>query len=127
MVGDCSMPYRSYEKRTRNYDLAVIPDNVRAKFEARKSAMLDGQEEAQAMIVEVETCVREVCDEHGIVGNMRIPYLNFARALIRAKGHNSGLALVNIKNAEKAKFTALGLDPDILDEVAKCVVPEVGY
>jgi len=121
------MPYRTYDKRTRNYDLSVIPDNVRAKFEARKSAMLDGQEEMQALIVDVETCVREVCDEHGVVGNLRVPYLNFARALIRAKGHNSGLALVKIKDAEKAKFVALGLDADILDEVAKCVVAEVGY
>lgn len=121
------MPYRTYEKRTRAYDLSVIPDNVRAKFEARKPQMLDGQEEMQRTIVEVETCVREVCDEHGVLGVFRVPYLNFARALIRAKGHNSGLALVNLKNAEKAKFVALGLDADILDEVARCVVPEVGY
>jgi len=121
------MPYRTYDKRVRNFDLSVIPDNVRAKFEARKASMLDGQEEAQSIIVAVETCVREVCDERGVLGVFRVPYLNFARSLIRAKGHNSGLALVNLKNAEKAKFVALGMDPDILDEVARCVVPEVGY
>jgi len=121
------MPYRGYNKRVKNYDLSVIPDNVRAKFEARKEAMVDGQEEAQSLIVDVETKVREILDNHGIIGNFRIPYLNFARALIRAKGHQSGLALRMVASAEKAKFTTLGCDPAILDEIILKVIGATAY
>ena len=121
------MPYRGYDKRVKNYDLAVIPDNVRAKFEARKEEMVAGQQEEQAILVEVETAVREILDNHGIVGNFRIPYLNFARALIRAKGHQSGLALRMIASAEKQKFATLGCDPAILDEITVKVIGATAY
>jgi len=78
------MPYRNYDKRVRNYDLAVIPDVVRSKFEARKPAMLDGQEEYQKTLTDVEIAVRGILDDEGIVANMRVMYLNFARTLVRA-------------------------------------------
>jgi len=121
------MPYRTYEKRTRNYDLAVNPDVVRTKFESRKSAMLDGQEEMQAIIVEKETAIRNILDDNGIVGVMRVPYLNFGRTLIRAMGHQSGLALRKLADAEKAKFVAIGLDSTILDKIADAVIGTTGY
>jgi len=116
------MPYRGYDTRVRSYDLSVIPDNVRAKFEVRKPQMLDGQERGQAEIVNVETSVRSVLDAEGVLANFRVMYLNFARALIRAKGHNTGLALQMIAGAEKAKFTAYGLDPALLDRISQIVI-----
>jgi len=119
--------YRGYDKRTKNYDLAVIPDNVRAKFEARKTAMVNGQQEAQSELVAIETKVREKLDDFGVLANFRVPYLNFARALYRAKGHNSGIALRKIATAEKAKFLAYGLDPSILDEIIYIVIGAAAY
>lgn len=119
--------YRGYDKRTKNYELSVIPDNVRAKFEARKQAMVDGQQEAQSEIVAIETKVREKLDDYGVIGNFRVPYLNFARALFRAKGHNSGMALRKIATAEKAKFLQYGLDPTILDEIIYIVIGSAAY
>jgi len=121
------MPYRSYEIRVRKYELGVIPDNVRAKFEALKPLMLDGQERAQAEIVDIETAVRALLDDNGIMANVRVMYLNFARALYRAKGHNSGLALRKIATAEKAKFVQYGLDPDILDAIIQIVIGTTAY
>jgi len=121
------MPYRSYEVRTRKYELGVIPDNVRAKFDALKPLMLDLQEARQAEIVDFETKVRQILDDHGIIGNFRIPYLNFARALYAHKGHNSGLALRKLATAEKAKFTQMGLDPAILDEIVNAVIGAAAY
>jgi len=115
-------PYRGYDKRWKNYDLSVIPDNVRAKFDARKSAMVEGQQEMQAEIVDVETKVREKLDENGIIANIRVMYLNYARALIRAKGHNSVLALRKVAAAEKAKFVQYGLDATLLDEITYIVI-----
>lgn len=120
-------PYRSYDKRVKNYELSVIPDNVRAKFEARKSAMVAGQEERQSEIVDIETKIREKLDANGVMANMRVPYLNFGRALYRAKGHNSGIALRKIATAEKAKFVQYGLDPSLLDEIIYLVIGAAAY
>jgi len=119
--------YRGFDKRTKNYETSVIPDNVRAKFEARKNDMVKGQQEAQSEIVSIETKVREKLDDYGVLANFRIPYLNFARALYRAKGHNSGIALRKIATAEKAKFVQYGLDPTILDEVIYIVIGAAAY
>jgi len=119
--------YRGYDKRTQNYDLSVIPDNVRAKFEARKTQMVNGQQEAQAEIVDIETKVRQKLDDYGVIANFRVPYLNFARALYRAKGHNSGVALQKVAAAEKAKFVQYGLDPTILDDITYIVTGMPAY
>jgi len=121
------MPYRDFDKRVRNYDLAVIPDVVRSKFEARKSAMVDDQKQLQAELTSMEKTVRSILDAHGIFGNFRIAYLNFARALFRAKGHNSGLALRKYATCEKAKWVEAGLDPAILDEIIQAVIGAVAY
>jgi len=115
-------PYRGYDKRWKNYDLSVIPDNVRAKFDARKTTMVDGQQEMQRLLVDIETRIREKLDDNGIIANIRVMYLNFGRALIRAKGHNSGLALRKIAAAEKAKFVQYGLDATLLDEITQIVI-----
>ena len=121
------MPYRNAELRTRKYDLAVLPDNVRAKFDSLKSFMVEQQEARQADLVEIESSVRAILDENGILGNFRVPYLNFARALIRAKGHNNGIALRKIATAEKAKFVQYGLDSTILDTIIQKVIGAAAY
>jgi len=121
------MPYRSYEIRTRKYELAVIPDVVRTKFEALKPLMVDEVKARFNEITAIEEKVKEVLDDNGIVANMRVMYLNFARALYSAKGHQSGLALQKVAAAEKAKYVALGLDPDILDKIVQIVIGAPAY
>jgi len=121
------MPYRTYDKRVRNYDLSVIPDNVRAKFDTRKPAMLDGQEEFQKTITDIEVKVKSKLDDEGVLANFRVMYLNFARALIRASGHNAGIALRKIASAEKAKFVEYGLSPAILDQICQIVIGAPPY
>jgi len=121
------MPYRTYDKRWRNYQAAIDPTVVSTKFTNRKDLMVAGQQELQAELTDMEIKVRQILDDEGIIGNFRIPYLNFARALFRAKGHNSGLALQKIASAEKAKFVAIGLDPDILDKIINVVIGAAAY
>jgi len=121
------MPYREFTERVENYDLAVNPEIVKMKFEARKTKMVQQMQKAQAMIVEMEKAVRNILDDEGILGVLRVPYLNFARALFRAKGHQSGLALKKIATAWKAKAVAEGLDPVILDKIIKAVIGEEAY
>lgn len=121
------MPYREFKERVTNYELAVIPDVVKTKFENRKENMVSGQNAMQSLIVDMEKSVRAILDENGILGVLRVPYLNLARALFRAKGHQTGLALRKVAAAEKAKAVAYGLDPDIVDEIINKVVGAAAY
>jgi len=121
------MPYRDFTDRVENYDLAVIPDVVKTKFENRKQKMVQLQQRGQATLTDVEKKVRDILDENGIFGNFRIPYLNLARALFRAKGHQSGLALQKTAGAWKAKAIAEGLDPDIVDKIIHTVIGASAY
>jgi len=121
------MPYRPYDKRVKSYDLAVIPDVVRMKFDTRKAMMLDGQQELQRTLTEKEIAMREILDDAGITGVFRVPYLNLGRALIRAMGHNSGTALRKMASAEKAKAVTYGLDPDICDKIITAVIGAPPY
>jgi len=121
------MPYRVYDKRIKSFDKAVLPDAVRMKFDSRKPDMLAWQEEAQLSIVDIETKVRTELDKAGILVGFRIPYLNFARALFRAKGHQADIALRKYATAEKAKAVQYGLDPDLLDTICTIVIGALPY
>jgi len=121
------MPYRSQEIRWRKYEAGVIPDNVRSKFDALKSLMVEQQQARQAELVDIEQKVRAKLDDAGVIANLRVMYLNFARALYRAKGHNSGVALRKMATAEKAKFVQYGLDPSLLDEIIYLVIGMAAY
>lgn len=121
------MPYRTYEKRVKNYELAVNPDVVRTKFTERKPTMVLGQQEFQSQLVAEEIKVRTILDKAGIAGVARVPYLNFMRAMLRAAFRYSGAALRAIADAEEAKFTALGLDATLLSFIKDEVVATPGY
>lgn len=121
------MPYRDFTDRVENYDLAVIPDVVKTKFEVRKSKMVQLQQRGQAQLTDVEKMVRDILDENGIFGVARVPYLNLARALFRAKGRQSGLALRKIANAWKQKALAEGLDPTVVDAIVEKVIGAPAY
>jgi len=121
------MPYRDDEIRTRAFALGVLPDNIRAAFVSKLPLMQDLQESEQARIVALEIRIREKLDDVGIFGSFRISYLNFGRALFRAKGSQSGVALQKVATAEKAKFTSYGLDPEVLDEIISFAIGEEAY
>jgi hypothetical protein len=121
------MPYRDSQTRLRKYELGVIPANVEAKFTALKPLMVDLQEARQAEIVMIESCVRSKLDDYGIIGNSRIPYLNFVRSIYHHAGAQGGVALQKLVSAEKAKWTEMGFDASVLDDVASCVTGAKAY
>jgi len=121
------MPRRSADKRIQAYELGLIPDVVQTKLNAKKNFMVEQEQAMQTALVTMEDRIAEILDNEGIIGNFRIPYLNFGRTLFRAKGHNSGVALQKIASAEKAKWVALGCDPAILDKIATVVIGETPY
>ncbi|MEM2612450.1 MAG: hypothetical protein QXJ45_07540 [Thermoproteota archaeon] len=105
------------ERRVTKYDKSVIPDVVRTKFEALKDTMVLNMQAMQTLIVDVENKVGQILNENGIAGVMRVPYLNFARAIFRASLSYEGQALRIVADAEKAKASALGLNTTILDSI----------
>jgi len=117
------LPYRDATTRTRSFELGLIPENVRAVFASKLPLMQDLQESEQAQIVNVETRARERLDDAGIMANERVPYLNFVRALYRAKGSQSGVALTKAADAEEAKFACSGLNPETLQGLRSLVDP----
>jgi len=119
--------YRTSDWRLRKYELGVIPDNVRAKFDALKPMMVDYQEVAQSEIVSFETKIRAILDEEAVAGPLRVMYLNFGRALYRASLHQAGSALNTYALAEKAKCVQLGLVAAILDRIAQAVIGWIPY
>jgi len=121
------MPRRSADKRVQAYELGLIPDVVQTKLNAKKSFMVDQEQAMQTALVDMESRIAEILDNAGVIGNFRIPYLNFGRTLFRAKGHNSGVALSKIAAAEKAKWVALGCDASLLDKIATVVIGETTY
>lgn len=121
------MPYRDVQTRLRKYELGLIPANVEAKFTALKPLMQDLQEARQSEIVMIESCVRSKLDDYGIIGNSRIPYLNFARAIYHHAGSQTGVALQKWVSAEKAKWVEQGFDAAILEDVATCVTGATPY
>jgi len=121
------LPYRDAQTRVRKYELGVIPANVEAKFTALKPLMVDLQEARQAEIVMIETCARGKLDDYGIIGNARIGYLNFVRAIYHHAGSQKGIALNKLVSAEKAKWVEMGYDPNILDDLASCVTGAKPY
>jgi len=121
------MPYRDDQIRTRAYQLGVLPDNIRATFVSKLPLMQDLQESAQAQIVALEVRIREKLDDVGINVGFRVMYLNFGRALFRAKGSQSGVALQKVATAEKAKAVSYGLDPEVLDEIIGFAIGEEAY
>lgn len=107
----------SAERRVTKYEKTVVPDIVKTKFEALKDIMVANQNAMQSLIVDMEMKVGQILNEKGIAGVERIPYLNFARVIFRASLSYSGAALKTLADAERAKYTALGLDGGVLDAI----------
>jgi len=121
------MVYRPQTWRIRKWDLNVVPDVVKTKFENLKPLMYEGQTRAQGEICQFEIAIRNLLSDEGIIGVDRVRYLNFGRALYRARGHQTGLSLQKLAAAEKSKFVNIGLDAAILDRISQIVIGALPY
>lgn len=70
--------------------------------------------------------VYKVLDEAGIIGNFRIPYLNFARKLYHLKARYGSETLRTHARVERAKYEAMGLRADVLDKIMSLMIGEAG-
>ncbi len=60
-----------------------------------------------------------ILTKHDVPGSDRIKYHNFARRIEKLK--RTGVLTPSSLDAEKAKYTRLGCDPAILDEIVKSI------
>ncbi|MEM2247555.1 MAG: hypothetical protein QW101_07560 [Ignisphaera sp.] len=101
---------RKYEKTT---NIGV------SKLSELKNLMDTQLAKETAKLKKLEQKVSDILNKYGISASMRIGYINFARTLFRASKSQSSLALRNIIESELSKYSALSLNPDILNEIAK--------
>ena len=92
-----SMP-RAYESMITNEKLDLTPLGERAKIDEAVSGILN---------------------RHGIPGNDRIKYHNFARRIERLK--RTGVLVPASLEAEMAKYERLGCERTILEEIVKSI------
>lgn len=65
----------------------------------------------------IDKKVSYILDKHGIVGNFRIGYINFARNIAQASFNYTSEALISFAKAEFEKAKLLGLKENILSEI----------
>ncbi|MEM2383199.1 MAG: hypothetical protein QW521_03415 [Desulfurococcaceae archaeon] len=70
--------------------------------------------------------VYKILDRYRIVGNFRIPYLNFARKLYHLKMRYGPEALEEAARYERAKYESMGLNREVLDAIVALFTGRVG-
>ena len=111
--------YKKYEKKFN-------PTVIGTRFGDIKDLALERAQEGLLSVGVLNDLVRPILDAHGIAGGQRATYLAFARTLWKRSLRKSGEALKKEAVGLKARFVqSYGLDPEILDEIIKAVIPGV--
>ena len=101
--------------RIRKYTQKFDPTVVSARFTALKDLAVEQFQTHAADLEGLEVLVKTAISDR-VTNPLEVPqYLDFARELYRLTKTHSGRVLVAEANAFKAKWTARGLDPAILD------------
>lgn len=110
-----TMPKAGSKERIEKYEIkrtTTMPVAYEKMVKERKPAV-----EKLGARAEIDEKVSGILNAHGVPGNFRIPYHNFARIIDR---HLRNKTLVpKTVEAEMAKFEALGCDRTILEEIVK--------
>ncbi len=100
-----------------------------ARYEAKRDVMANAYDKARyvmtvqsanigASIAAMEV-IKNILNSHGIIGPMRVPYLNFARRILKLLDEGiSGEALERAIKILKHSFKLMGLKEDVLEDVA---------
>jgi hypothetical protein len=106
---------RAASVRIRKYTQKFDPTVVSARFTALKDLAVEQFQTHAADLEGMEVLVKTAISDR-VANPLEVPqYLDFARELYRLTKTHSGKVLVAEANAMKAKWTARGLSPAILD------------
>jgi len=119
--------YREYTIRFKKYNAKFDPDVVRARFAAVKDLAMEQVQGLFEDLVAMEKEVKALLNELGVPVTLIPMYLSYARQLWHAKKRHTAKTLKTEVEARKALWSARGLDPAILDEIAKLVVGSIIY
>jgi len=108
---------RSDTYRKKKYEAKVTGDIVKARFDALKEVMQEQVNDQFTNLVQLETQVGAILDNHGVPPNLRPAYINVAREVYRLARKFSGQTLKNEACIVRDKWIARGLDATIVDEI----------
>ena len=113
---------RSGLYRFTKYSVKFDPATISSRFTQVKDLALDLAQEGLAKYATLDEVVANILDVHGVVGNARVIYRNFARIVMKNAERFSGEALAKKLAGEKQKFVVgYGLDPAILDKIVEAI------
>ena len=108
---------RPADARIKKYTAKFDPTVVSARFTAVKDLAVSMFQVHAADLEGMENLVKNAIQDK-ISNPLEIPqYLDFARELYRLTKKHSGKVLVSEVEVAKAKWTARGLNPEILDTI----------
>lgn len=105
------------EKRVEKYE-KTTEHGIKKVDELKKTMGIQHTKQA-FKLSDVDKRVSLILDRYGIFGNMRIGYINFARSLFRVCRNQLLRSATTIAESEIKKYVAMGLDRNILTEIAK--------
>jgi hypothetical protein len=111
------MPKASAKKRIETYDIKRKGSMIQAYKDMVSRPTIDLA--ALGDRAKFDEMIAGILNKHDITGNDRIKYYNFARRIEKLK-RTMNLTPTAIE-AEKARFTRLGCDATVLDEIVKTI------
>jgi hypothetical protein len=108
--------------RVEKFKGKTAPDRVGSRYGNAKSLAVDRYLDGVSPVTAIREAVRNILESEGVPAGLHVGYYAFALEAARAAFSHSGTTLVNIVAGLKAKYTAFGADPAILDKIAKLFV-----
>ncbi|MCR4424355.1 MAG: hypothetical protein WHU95_00540 [candidate division WOR-3 bacterium] len=110
---------KDLKRRANAYRIKTNPERVKQTLEAQIDDMRSRYEIVMEKISTMESEVKAVLNENGVSSILYVPYLNFARQLWKLSNQQeiSGRSLAMAAKVLLDKWTARGLNPDILTAI----------
>ena len=108
--------------RATKFSQKTAPDRVGSRYETSKTVAVNRYAEATSVRFALQEVVRNILTSKGVPPGLHGVYYGFAfMAMSKAFSHQ-GETLKKFIAGLKARFTAFGADPAILDEIAKLFI-----
>jgi hypothetical protein len=108
--------------RVTKFSAKTAPDRVGTRYEASKTIAISRYADAVSPRSAVQEAVRNILETNGVPAGFHGVYYAFAFQVLSKAFSHSGASLVKVVNGLKAKFTAFGADPAILDQITKLFI-----
>ncbi len=109
----------SLSDRVTKFSAKTAPDRVGTRYDASKTIAINRYADAVSLRAAVQEAVKNILSSKGVPAGFHGVYFAFAFQVLGKSFSHSGDTLSKVVAGLKAKFTAFGADPAILDQIAK--------